>query len=192
MGNEESIGQSGDFGSLGANSAMMSSTFNQRTNQGLGAAPMASSFPSASRPNAASNQMSAGFANRLAGTSSVVASVSPGPGPGPPLPDVDLSGLTEEEKMMIQSVMARAEQETGGSTPVMTAPARSCCPLCRQELSDFNAGPKCLDCSKLVCVKCGQHLPAGPDGKVSLVGSLGNEQAICLRLTLRAINHNKL
>ena len=56
---------------------------------------------------------------------SAMPAISPGPGPGPPLPDVDLSGLTEEEKMIIQSVMAKAEQETVGEvglSPIRAPP----------------------------------------------------------------------
>lgn len=37
------------------------------------------------------------------------------------VPDVDLSGLTEEEKQMIQSVMARAQQDTIRSSPMPSA-----------------------------------------------------------------------
>ena len=39
------------------------------------------------------------------------------------VPEVDLSGLTEEEKIMIQSVMARAQEETTG--PVVTPVLKS-------------------------------------------------------------------
>jgi hypothetical protein len=45
-------------------------------------------------------------------------------------------------------------------------PSREICPLCRQDLTDITLGPKCLDCSRIVCLKCGHHLPAGPEGKV--------------------------
>lgn len=57
----------------------------------------------------------------------------PGTGPGPPgpslslpsggpgVPDVDLSGLTAEERAMIESVMARAQQET---TPEASLPPK--------------------------------------------------------------------
>jgi len=117
MGNEES-GQSGDYGQLGASSTssgMMSSSFNQRTNQSMNIGPTSSSFPGGMRNN---NPMS-GLVNRPQGPTSM----SRGPGPPPPsavpavVPDVDLSGLTEEEKMMIQSVMARAQEETVGVSP---------------------------------------------------------------------------
>ena len=131
MGNEESIGQGGEYGQFGANPSMMSSNFNQRTNPGMNAGPVSSSYPTANRPNATNKPMTAmggGFGGRPPGPASSMSAmpaISPGPGSGAPLPDVDLSGLTEEEKMIIQSVMAKAEQEVVGEvglSPIRAPP----------------------------------------------------------------------
>jgi hypothetical protein len=114
MGNEES-GQTGDYSQLGTASGMMSSSFNTRSNQSMNIGPISSSFPGGMR----TNQPTSGLGNRPQ------ASYSMTRGPGPPpsvsttvVPDVDLSGLTEEEKMMIQSVMARAQEETSSAIGV--------------------------------------------------------------------------
>lgn len=112
MGNEESIGQNEEFGQFGANPNMMSSNFNQRTNPGINAGPLTNSFMSGNRPTP---KVVGSFGSRPPGPPAAPIAA---PGLGPPLPDVDLSGLTEEEKLMIQQVMARAEQETGGEVGI--------------------------------------------------------------------------
>lgn len=45
------------------------------------------------------------------------------PGPGGPPPDVDLTGLSEEEKAMIQSVMMRAQESEAAKVPQVTSQA---------------------------------------------------------------------
>lgn len=53
-----------------------------------------------------------------------------------------------------------------GPNHVQTGKKENPCPICRRELSDMTIGPLCFDCQRIICINCGQHLPAGPDGKV--------------------------
>ena len=137
----------GQFGNTGTGSGPLGSTMQFPKIQSLNStiSQLSSSLPnSAMRPmNQLINQLNPGS---MPGGGSGQQRSGPGPGGGgpgsgaisnnapssairpasspipPPAPEVDLSGLTEEEKMMIQSVMARA-QEDSSSVPPGGAPS---------------------------------------------------------------------